>query len=256
RRNHPAIARADYFPRMKGEAGELGRRTDRTSLVARSQSASSVLEYANAAAASDLEKCIDITCRTDLMYEHDRSGARGKPPLDIVWIEVEGSWVDLREHGPCPDVADCVCGSDVAHRGNDHLVPGPDLQDDQREMQGRSAAAAGHGVAGTCVGRHSLFERLHTRALREPSAGNYLANSLHFLLSEDWLRNGNHREYSCHCWAAIARFRHSTSRRSPSSRPMRARNPSFSAAFETSASRRGTGFTARSGRNSGLTFKR
>src|SRR5208337_4861729 len=122
--------------------------------------------------------------------------------------------------------------------------------------QGRGAAAAGDRVAGTHVVCHRLFERLHARALREPSAGDHLADSFHLFLPQHRLRDGNHGEYSCHCLAAIACFRHSTRRRRPSSRPTRARNPSSSAAFETSASRRGTGFTARSGRNSGSTSVR
>src|SRR5271166_5793676 len=167
---------ANDVPGMEGEAGELAPRTDRTSLVARSQRTCSVLEDADASAAPDLEKRIDIAGRTDLMNEHDRSRLGSEPSLNVVWIEVEGPRVDLREHGSRTDVAHRVRGRDIAHRGNDHLVPGSDVQDDQGEMQGRGAAAAGDRVAGTHVGCHRLFERLHARALREPSAGDHLTD--------------------------------------------------------------------------------
>src|SRR5262249_4888074 len=101
------------------------------------------------------------------------------------------------------------------------------------------------GVSGADEAGELALERGHLGTLRDPAAQDDPASGRGLSLAHQGFGDRNHA-----ATVAFARH-HSTSRARPSSSPTRARNPSKRSASETSARRRGTGFTLRSGPYSG-----
>ena len=69
---------------------------------------------------------------TARVFERDRRSDRRD-------VEVERVRVDVDEHGPAPHELDDVRRRGERVGGDDHLVPGPDLEREQREVEGRGA---------------------------------------------------------------------------------------------------------------------
>src|SRR5207248_3205764 len=139
-------------------------------------------------------------------------------------VDVVGPGVDVHEHRRGPAVRDGVGGGDERVADGDELVPGPDAQGVEGQVQRRRATRHRGGVRRPDVPGERLLEGGHPR----PGRGQAAAGS-----------------------ARRRASRHAASSLSPSATVVRAANPSSSRARRVSASRRGTGLTLRGGRNSG-----
>src|SRR5262245_4761514 len=142
-------------------------------------------------------------------------------------------------------VTDTIRGSDVGMTHRHNLIARPNSNRQERQMQSSRAAGNSAGIIRPNAGSKLAFECSHFMSLGNPAGEQGSSDRLRFRFTNPGPGNRNHA-------LLLSSFHHSSNRRSPSSNPTRASKPSMRRALLTSASRRGTGLTLRSGPYSGF----
>src|SRR5215475_4142070 len=97
--------------------------------------ACSVLYDAKVAMARNGEDCRHVARHAHLMHAQDRFGACRDDLLDLSWVEVEGTGIDVNENRHRAAVTNHIRGGDVGMTNGDNFVARLDADREQRQMQ-------------------------------------------------------------------------------------------------------------------------
>ena len=142
-------------------------------------------------------------------------------------IDDEGVGVDVDEHGTCAAQLDGVRRRRERVRGDDDLVAGPDLEREQREVEGGRARRNRRRMRGAHGARDSGLELLDLRAHRQLAGADDLLDRCELLVPDVGPGEPNRLGHD-----AFARYQ-AMVRSRPSSSSTFASNPSRSRALST-----------------------
>ena len=92
------------------------------------------------------------------MDRKQRFGAMSDGFLDLLGIEVEGDWINVRVHGSRSHIGYRPAGSGEGKRSGDHLIAGSHIQNEGGQMERGGAAIYGNTVAGAAERSEIAFE--------------------------------------------------------------------------------------------------
>src|SRR5262245_62943342 len=115
------------------------------------------------------------------MNNPDCPGAWGDAPLDIGRVKIVGLRIHLGEDWRCSCISDGICSGDEAQRRHDHLIPVPDVENEQGHMQRGRAATTSHSVLSAYIICHNTLKLRHSRSLSEPAAFDDFTDAIHFI---------------------------------------------------------------------------
>ena len=176
------------------------------------------------------------------MHAEDGARLRGDGRGDQRGIHAVADRLDVDEDRRRAALVDGVGAGNEGVADGDDLVTRAHADGKQSEMQRRGAVGDGAGVGRAGDGGELFFEARDARTLCQPAGTHDLGRSKGFLLTDKGLGDGDHAAAPA---SAVSERHQAASLAMPSSRGCVASKPISSRAFETSARRFGTGFTAR-----------
>lgn len=112
------------------------------------------------------------------MNGHEGLGVRGKSRTNGGGVDVEGVWVNIREHWGCAHTADAFGGGKKAEGRGDYFVAGADIQGTQGNNQRVGATVQADGVFDAQVRGGFILEGFYVRPHDEVPAPHHAVNGI------------------------------------------------------------------------------
>src|SRR5262249_25489318 len=148
---------AEVLCRIEAETAHTTQAAGTLALILGPERLRSVLDDHEVVPLGDAPERLHLGALAEEVHDENRARPVSNFALDLKWIYVEGSRIDVGEDRARPGAANRSGRGEESEGRQDDLVAGANLQGVQRQRQGVRAGAAADSVAHTAVGGDLLF---------------------------------------------------------------------------------------------------
>jgi len=195
-----ALARRDVLRRVEGEAGDLAPAPDGKTAIDGAEGVAGILEQ-EAIRAESRAQGVDRRDMPRIMDDDRAAGPVSEAAREILGIQHEGLRVDVDEDRTRAGEQHRIGRREERERGHEHLVPRPDAERLERDLQGRGPARDRDRPMRARRRPQPRLEGPDHRALGQASGSQHLRDGLAVLVPDLMLAIRDHE-----AWPSAARL--------------------------------------------------